>query len=135
MNATEKAAVRYAVIVALLLCFTSTAGDAQPYFYAGGVGRNSCEQYLSAFHNRLPGKIRTIQHPEGEFVDEAARYTDWLAGFFTASNWWIARTGTGNSVKADYATIDVWMRRWCEQNPTKGVLEGAVEYVQNESRK
>jgi hypothetical protein len=75
-----------------------------------------------------------IQHPEGEFVDEATRYTEWFAGFFTASNWWIARTGTGNSVRTDFATIDVWMKRWCEQNPTKGVLEGAIEYVQGQRR-
>jgi hypothetical protein len=26
------------------------------------------------------------------------------------------------------------MKRWCEQNPTKGVLEGAVEYVLTQSR-
>ena len=129
MTATEKAAVRYKMIVALLLSCVSTAGYAQPYFNASGIGRSGCGQYLSAFHDRPPGKIRTITHPEGEFVDEAARYTDWLAGFFTASNWWIARTGKGNSVRADYAIIDVWMKRWCEQNPTKSVLEGAIEYV------
>src|SRR5262249_32300226 len=76
MTATGKAAVRCGVIVALLLSFAWMAGAAQPAFYAGGVGRNSCGQYLSAFQNRPPGKTRTIQHPEGEFVDEAARYTD-----------------------------------------------------------
>jgi hypothetical protein len=129
MTATEKAAVRYKMIVALLLSCVSTAGYAQPYFNASGIGRSGCGQYLSAFHDRPPGKIRTITHPEGEFVDQAARYTDWLAGFFTASNWWMARTGKGNSVRADYAIIDVWMKRWCEQNPTKSVLEGAIEYV------
>jgi hypothetical protein len=127
MTATEKAAVK--MIAALLLSCVSTAVHAQPYFNPSGIGRSGCGQYLSAFHDRPPGKIRTITHPEGEFVDEAARYTDWLAGFFTASNWWIARSGKGNSVRADYATIDVWMKRWCEQNPTKSVLEGAIEYV------
>jgi hypothetical protein len=27
------------------------------------------------------------------------------------------------------AAIDVWMRRWCEQNPTKKVFEAAAAIV------
>jgi hypothetical protein len=135
MSTMALATRRCAVGAALLLgCIPTAAHAQQPYFFASGIGRSACGQYLSAFHDRPPGKIRTITHPEGEFVDEAARYTDWLAGFFTASNWWIARTGKGNSVRADYATIDVWMKRWCEQNPTKSVLEGAIEYVLREGQ-
>jgi hypothetical protein len=135
MSTIALAIKRCAMGVALLLGCISNAGHAQqPHFYAGGIGRSPCGQYLSAFHDRPPGKIRTITHPQGEFVDEAARYTDWLAGFFTASNWWIARTGKDNSVRADYVTIDVWMKRWCEQNPTKSVLEGAIEYVLREGQ-
>jgi hypothetical protein len=96
-----------------------------------GIGANkSCGQYLSAVYNHPPGQTRSINHPEGQFFDDAARYFDWLAGFIAASNWWMARTDTGNSVNnADYAAIDVWVRRWCEQNPTKSVVEAVSEFV------
>ncbi len=66
MTATEKAAVK--MIAALLLSCVSTAVHAQPYFNASGIGRSSCGQYLSAFHDRPPGKIRTITHPEGDLL-------------------------------------------------------------------
>jgi hypothetical protein len=121
--------VRYSLIVALLLSSVFTAGYAQPY-YIVGLGLNSCGQYLSAVHNHPPGKSQGLQYQGGAtYVDEATRYLDWLAGFVSASNGWIARTDTGNGVKADYAAIDVWMRRWCEQNPTKLVIEAASEFV------
>ena len=104
-------------------------------FYMTGIGASSsCGRYLSAVYNLPPGQTGSVQLPEGRFFNEAARYFDWLAGFVSASNGWITRSGTGNSIRADYAAIDVWMRKWCEQNPTKSVAEAASEFVTSQSR-
>jgi hypothetical protein len=125
---------RYSVIVALLLSCVPAVGYAQSVFKVLGVGNNSCGQYLSAVHNHPPGKYRVMNHQEGQFSDQHARYYDWLAGFVSASNLWMARTNTGSTITTDNAAIDVWVRRWCEQNPTKTVTEAANEFVISHSR-
>ena len=34
-----------------------------------------------------------------------------------------------NGIKTDNAAIDVWIRKWCEQNPTKTLVEAAYAFV------
>jgi hypothetical protein len=34
-----------------------------------------------------------------------------------------------NDIKIDTAAIDVWIRKWCEQNPTKTLFEAAWAFV------
>src|SRR5438046_1599433 len=111
---------RNSVIVALLLSCVSAAGHAQSFF-ALGVGMNSCGMYLSAAHNHPPGMSQAVKVSEGEFFDEHARYAQWLAGFISATNFSIASAGLDGTVRSDNASIDVWVRKWCEQNPTKAV--------------
>lgn len=124
----------YSVIVALLLSCVPTPSYPQTIIFALGKGNNSCGRYLSGVHNHPPGTPRVMKHEEGRFADEHSGYLDWLAGFVTASNAWIARTGTGNSIRTDYAAIDVWVRKWCEQNPTRSVFEAANAFVMDHNR-
>ena len=51
----------------------------------------------------------------------------WLAGFLDATNLWV--TNDRNSIQSDNAAIDVWIRKWCEQNPTKTLVEAASAFV------
>ena len=51
----------------------------------------------------------------------------WLAGFLDAANLWV--TNDRNSIQSDNAAIDVWIRKWCEQNPTKTLVEAASAFV------
>jgi len=53
-----------------------------------------------------------------------------LLGFITATN----LSGTGSNIKTDTAALDVWMRKWCEQNPTKKVTEAALAFIQDQRR-
>jgi len=115
-----------AVLPVALLLVASGQAVAQSTIYAIGVGLNSCGQYLSAVHNHPPGTYTSIERPqEGEFFDEASRYQQWLGGFISGSNW---KKDNSNNVRTDGAAIDVWMRRWCEQNPTK-IFEAAAAFV------
>jgi hypothetical protein len=34
-----------------------------------------------------------------------------------------------NGIESDNAAIDVWIRKWCEQNPTKPLIEAASEFA------
>jgi len=128
--------MRKSVIVVLplvLLLVASGQAVAQSTIYAIGMGLNSCGQYLSAVHNHPPGTYTSIERPqEGEFFDEASRYQQWLGGFISGSNWKkdnSRKKDNSNNVRTDGAAIDVWMRRWCEQNPTKKVFEAAAAFV------
>jgi len=51
----------------------------------------------------------------------------WLDGFFTATNMLI--TNEPNGIDSDRAAIDVWIRRWCEQNPTKQLIDAAWAFA------
>ena len=51
----------------------------------------------------------------------------WLAGFFSVTNWWVLNEPNG--IKSDQAAIDVWIRKWCEQNPTMPLAQAAFEFI------
>jgi hypothetical protein len=51
----------------------------------------------------------------------------WLGGFFSATNWWVMDADR-NDIQNDDAAIDVWIRKWCEQNPTKRLIEAAADW-------
>jgi hypothetical protein len=63
----------------------------------------------------------------GQFYDDHALYLVWLGGFFTATNMWV--TQDPNSIRSDAAAIDVWIRKWREQNPTEPLAHAAWAFV------
>jgi len=50
----------------------------------------------------------------------------WLGGFFSAMNFLISEP---NQIQGDNAAIDVWIRKWCEQNPTKQLIDAAWAFA------
>jgi hypothetical protein len=120
--------MRYTVTVAaLILSYAPTASYAQEA-YVSALGQHSCGQYLAAVHGHAPGKGYVINHPQqGRYYDDHGRYMGWLEGFFTATNWWV--TYDANGIQSDNAAIDVWIRKWCEQNPTKSLAQAAAAFV------
>jgi len=55
-------------------------------------------------------------------------------GFVTATNISSVGLGTSSDIKTDPPAMDVWMRKWCERNPTKIVSEAAWTYIQDQRR-
>jgi hypothetical protein len=126
----EGIAMRYIVTVAvLILSFAPTASYAQaPSIYYYDPATHSCGKYLAAVHGHPPGAGNTINHPRGgQFSDDHHGYMAWLGGFFTATNQWVLNGPSG--IQSDHAAIDVWIRKWCEQNPTKRLIDAASEFV------
>jgi len=116
---------------AMLMTIGGAIGYAQDSGRSGrilGHGNNSCDQYLQAVHGHAPGAPRGIKRPEGEYVDEHERYFDWFTGFISATNLWVM----GDFAPADAAAVDVWIRRWCEQNPTKLFVEAANAFLMDQ---
>ena len=58
---------------------------------------------------------------------------DWLGGFFTATNLWVTNEPNVR-IKSDNAAIDVWIRKWCEKNPTKTLVDAAAEFVRDQRK-
>jgi hypothetical protein len=108
--------MRYIVTVAaLILSCAPTASYAQ-WVTLSGLGGHSCGKYLAAVHGHAPGTGRVLNRPDGPAYDDHVRYMDWLNGFLTATNWFVL--DERNQIQIDNAAIDVWIRKWCELNPT-----------------
>ena len=123
--------MRYIVTVAaLILSYAPTAGYAQRVYEAGN---DSCGKYLAAVHGHAPGKGTGFKDRwRGQFYDDHFRYMAWLAGFLDATNLWV--TNDRNSIQSDNAAIDVWIRKWCEQNPTKTLAFAGSEFVRDQRK-
>jgi hypothetical protein len=74
-----------------------------------------------------PGAGRVLNRPDGPAYDDHARYMGWLNGFLTATNWFVL--DERNQIQIDNAAIGVWIRKWCEQNPTKLLAYAASQFV------
>jgi hypothetical protein len=120
--------MRYIVTVAaLILSYAPTVSYAQ-WVTLSGLGGQSCGKYLAAVHGHAPGKGNVVSHPQqGRFWDEHSRYMDWLSGFVGATNWFVL--DERNQIQVDNAAIDVWIRKWCEQNPTEPLAYAASQFV------
>src|SRR6266478_4255551 len=119
--------LRYGVIAVLLLNCISATGYAQTFSY--GMGSNSCGQYLAAVYGHAPATYGVVDVRGERFFDQHALYKEWLLGFVTATNVESVTSGTGSTIKTDPPAMDVWMRKWCEQNPTKFVSEAAWAFI------
>jgi hypothetical protein len=122
--------MRYIVTVAaLILSYGTTASYAQgrsAYIHNWGI--DSCGKYLAAVHGHPPGTGTGYNDPQrGTFYDDHHLYMAWLGGFFSATNLWV--TDGPNGIKGDEAAIDVWIRKWCEQNPTKSLSDAAAAFA------
>jgi hypothetical protein len=119
--------MRYTVAAVLAALILSTASYGQG-IYVHSWGTHSCGKYLAAVHGHPPGAgIGFNDRQRGQFSDDHTLYMGWLGGFLSATNWFVM--DEPNGIKTDSAAIDVWIRKWCEQNPTKSLAEAASAFV------
>jgi hypothetical protein len=97
-----------------------------------GVGSHSCGRFIAAIGNLPPGQYRPIDTGNVHFVSENTQYQQWLMGFLTGFNFNIANGGDPEqqiSGRIDLAGMDLWMRNWCNQHPTKLVYDAADAFI------
>src|SRR4249920_1443659 len=115
--------MRYIVTVAALILscgITTSYAEEAP-------ATHSCGRYLAAVHGHAPGTSTVLKDRGKQFYDDHTRYMSWLDGFLTATISWLLNEP--NRIMTDSAAVDVWLRKWCEQNPTKTLMEAALEFV------
>jgi hypothetical protein len=115
--------MRYIVTVAALIlsCGITTS------YALDDPGTHSCGRYLAAIHGHAPGIGTGLKDHGKQFYDDHILYMYWLAGFLSATNSWVMEPPNG--IKTDSAAVDVWIKKWCEQNPTKPLIEAAMAFV------
>jgi hypothetical protein len=102
-------------------------------FTVFGMGAYSCGEFIAASGNHAPGYSQVMDSGSGRLLSENSTYLQWLAGFVTAFN--EARGGELEQQinGIDLAGLDLWMRNWCNQHPTKTIFDGASAFI-NEMR-
>jgi hypothetical protein len=108
--------------LALILSYAPTTSYAQD-----DPGAHSCGKYLAAVHGHAPGRGNVLKDRGERFYDDHILYMYWLGGFLSATNSWV--TNDPNAIMTDGAAIDVWIRKWCEQNPTKPLVDAAIVFI------
>jgi len=88
-----------------------------------GVGQRSCGQFLAAGGEAPIGTV--LQ--KGQYYGEQIRFNEWMMGFVSGFN--AAYEGDVTSqIRVDLASLDVWLRKWCNENPTKAISQAAVAF-------
>jgi hypothetical protein len=107
----------------VVVCVAGAAHAQEGTIVLGGAV--SCGKFIAASTGVPPGSYK--QTRDGQFVDDFARYQGWLMGFVSGYNDAQSDNLT-QQIKVDLAGLDLWMRNWCNKNPTKSVYEGASAF-------
>jgi hypothetical protein len=112
------------------ICFAAmiggTVAHAETTVTVFGTGAFSCGKFIATIGNAAPGKVLVMDNTgSGRFISENSMYQQWLTGFMTGVNVALAGELEQQIKGLDLAGMDLWMRNWCNQHPTKAVFDGA----------
>jgi hypothetical protein len=112
-----------------LLLLTADVAHAQRISMMGS-GEHSCGRLIADLGSAPPGpgNHKEMNTPSGVFVNEYTQYQEWLMGFVSGFNSAHAND-VEQQVTIDLVGMDLWMRNWCNQYPTKPVFEGASTFI------
>jgi hypothetical protein len=114
--------------VSLAVCFViwRTVAHAQTATVTMyGAGSRSCGQFIASIGKHPPGMETKMPTLDELFISENGEYQQWLLGFVSGVNLTQEKQLKG----LDLAEIDLWMRNWCNKNPTQKVFDGAVAFI------
>jgi hypothetical protein len=114
--------------IAIAFCHATTAQQILVY----GIGSDSCGSYVLALSEHRPTAAIVMQGKT--YYTTANAYTQWLSGFVTATNN-AADDAKRQQIAVDIAGMSVWIRNYCNANPTQSVLKAALEFVDAHQRK
>jgi len=113
-------------LLGLILVVSSSAFGQD--IYVKGVGGQSCDSFTAAVSGNAPGEGVHIIRQGQTFHSEARLFAEWLQGFITAINLNGAR-----QITTDFSSIELWMRNWCQANPTKMVFDAIQPFVNSQT--
>jgi hypothetical protein len=115
-------------LLLFLICAEPAFG--QQFIVAHGIGRQSCGSFVAAVYGEAPGQGHHLEYEGRKWHDEGRLYAEWIQGYITAINILAAQNGA-KQITVDYPGIELWMRNWCQANPTKLLMEGLMTFVKS----
>lgn len=101
-----------------------------------GAGNDSCGQFLASTYGIPPGKGQTLVQPNATYYDQSTLYAEWLQGFLSGVNIMAdAATPGATQITSDYPAVDLWVRHWCEGNPTANLFKAAAAFAMQLSKR
>ncbi|MCS3929283.1 hypothetical protein M2175_004314 [Bradyrhizobium elkanii] len=112
----------------IAICFAGPALAGQAGVMTLGVGQRSCGQFIAAVGQApLGATVQRKSQDGGRFYAELIRYHEWIMGFVTGYNS-AYEENTDTQIRDDISALDLWMRKWCNDHPTKMFVEGAQAF-------
>lgn len=110
--------------VALLPVTGAFAIESNQWLVAG-LGSDSCASYVLALSENRP--TAAITYDGKTYYTTANAYTQWITGFVTAGNL-AGKPGQGQ-IQVDVNGIALWVKQYCEANPSEAIVTGAGAFV------
>jgi hypothetical protein len=111
-------ALAAAVIAIPLVASTAVPMDRNGRFFALGVGRRSCEDFVRFREKKVD--LTPEQHETAQHVIH-----HWVAGFLTAHNFYVTDTYDVKG-KATPEEMGQWLESYCRKNPKNYFAEGVI---------
>lgn len=120
--------IKIVIAALVLLSFNCFADDV----LLQGVGAESCGSFVTAIESNKPGEIIKDNHSGKIFYTEINAKMQWIFGFIAAKNWDLP---ISKQVTIDRDGTALWIKKYCEKNPTKGIPAAASEFVKAHIKK
>lgn len=88
-----------------------------------GVGSDSCGSYVLALAKNAP--TRAMRMEEQLYYTDTAAYAQWISGYVTAN----AFAGRPIPEHIDFNGIMMWVKSYCDTNPTHTIAHAAQAFV------
>jgi hypothetical protein len=97
-----------------------------------GAGQKSCGTFIAAVHARgtetpVGSSWQTTAPNGAKMFSEITRFQEWMMGFVTGYNH-ANESDVDLQISIDLAALDLWLRNYCKQNPTKTVVQAAGDF-------
>lgn len=116
---------RFLLVTALtFLCAPALSLEPNQWVVTG-IGNDSCASYVLALTENRP--TAAITYDGKTYFTTANAYTQWVTGFVTATNL-AGKPGSGQ-MQVDVNGIALWVKQYCEANPSASVVMGAGAFI------
>jgi hypothetical protein len=124
-----------AVLFAELVFFSDVLKAQMVQYSNSGVGNDSCANLILSLKRDKP--TSAILMNGKNYYTEANAYTQWIAGFVSASNWMRSSTTAkgSNDISVDINGIALSVLKICEEDPAMPIGEAAADFVNREAFK
>jgi hypothetical protein len=115
------------IFVLLLVCpAIAAAGDTRSVFTRGTGGLTSCGQFIAVTEGYKLNTYTKLQQNGMTLVSENKAMFEYVQGVLTGIN---AARDDKHQIQNDNEAIDLWLRNWCNKNPTKSLFVAILTFA------